>query len=92
LELTIIVSVGVSGDHLRAQLLGPYLKGIQIGLPTLSLHSFEGKTYQHFVSVLRVNKLCAKGYSENGGQNRQPASGLRQGIFLPIYADQIRAC
>jgi hypothetical protein len=89
LELPIVVTVGVARDHLRAQLLSPCLKGIQVRLPTLSLHRLKGKTYEQFVSVFRLQELGGKDDKEYGRQNRQPASRLRQGIS-PYYGDDSR--
>jgi hypothetical protein len=38
---------------------------------------------------LRLHKLSVKDNSENGGQNRQPASDFCQDTLLHIYADDI---
>ena len=61
LELTIVIATGVGGNYLHAELLGADFEGIEVGLPALALHGFDGETNLRFGGVLRVGEAWVDG-------------------------------
>jgi hypothetical protein len=84
LELEIVIALGVGGDDLGAELFGAALEGVQVGLPALAVHGFDGEADFQGVGCLGGRGLRADGEGENGGKGREYGYGLGHVKFLPV--------